>query len=43
MPKAELGHAVYECRKRMGFQSQLGQTKVDLNIQGKNALQSAEF
>jgi hypothetical protein len=35
--KAEFQHAVYVCGKRMRFQSQLGQTKVDFNNQGKNS------
>jgi hypothetical protein len=41
--KGSLRHAVYACGKRMRFQSQLGQTKVDFNNQGKNAQQYDAF
>ena len=41
--KAELRHAVYACRKRMHFQSQLGQTKIVFDNQGKNSQQCGTF
>jgi hypothetical protein len=41
--KGSLWHIVYACGKRMRFQSQLGQTKVDFNNQGKNAPQCVAF
>ncbi len=41
--KGSLRHAVYTCGKCMRFQSQLGQTKVDFNNQGKNAPQCVAF
>ncbi len=41
--KCSLRHAVSACVYRMRFQSQLGQTKVDFNNQGKNAPQCLAF
>jgi hypothetical protein len=38
-----LRHAVSACVYSMHFQSQLGQTKVDFNNQGKNAPQCVAF
>jgi hypothetical protein len=41
--KGSLRHAVSTCVYCMRFQSQLGQTKVDFNNQGKNAPQCLAF
>jgi hypothetical protein len=43
MIKGSLWHPVSAFGKRMRIQSQLGQTKVDFNNQGKNALQCLSF
>ncbi len=43
LSKTELQHTVYAWGERMRFQSQLGQTKVDFNNQGKNATQRIAF